>query len=269
MRSIGFTVGCNSQASDTKLDEGKTCAGFGQASTLHEMFIALLNRAFDRFGYEIKRKLKSGDQAAFKLYSYKTNDGSFDYEKYRRIQEEGNIRKIKTVWVLEENVAFLSKHLRNRLSHIKFGLCHGTRRGKEQEWFRKYLGCEVIGTEISKTAEEFPHTIQWDFHDVKPEWLDAVDFIYSNSFDHSHDPKKCLNAWMSCLRKGGLCILEHSSENEARATSELDPFGADIILMPYLITKWAGGKYAVRELLPAPAKNNMSTFVNFIVIEKY
>lgn len=42
--------------------------------------------------------------------------------------------------------------------------------------------------------------------------IDATDFVYSNSFDHSYDPEKCLNAWMSCLKKGGICILEHTSQ---------------------------------------------------------
>ena len=77
---------------------------------------------------------------------------------------------------------------------VEFGICHGTRRGKEQEWFRKYLGCGVIGTEISDTVEQFPHTIEWDFHETKAEWINSADFIYSNSLDHSYDPKKCLTA---------------------------------------------------------------------------
>jgi hypothetical protein len=113
----------------------------------------------------------------------------------------------------------------------------------------------VIGTEISDTATQFPHTIQWDFHETKPEWIDAVDFIYSNSFDHSYDPQRCLNAWMSCLKKGGLCILEHSSDNSPAITSTLDPFRADLIVMPYLITTWGEGRYCVRQLIKAPHRN--------------
>ena len=41
----------------------------------------------------------------------------------------------------------------------------------------------------------------------------------------TRDPEKCLNSWMSCLRPGGLCIIEHSSRHEAQAANELDPFG--------------------------------------------
>lgn len=203
------------------------------------------------------------------LYKYLKKDGSFDYEKYRQIQTEGNIWKIENVRVLEENIAFLSDYIENKIGTPRFGICHGTRRGKEQEWFRKYLGCEVIGTEISYSAEQFPYTIHWDFHETKPEWIEAVDFIYSNSFDHSYDPEMCLDAWMSCIRTGGLCIIEHSSLHGPSGASELDPFGADITLMPYLITTWGKGKYGVRELLEAPKLHENLRYLYFVVIQKF
>jgi hypothetical protein len=168
--------------------------------------------------------------------------------------------------VLEENVAFLSEYIKRTIPDVEFGLCHGSRRGKEQEWFRKYLGCEVIGTEISATGEAFPHTLCWDFHQVKPEWLDAVDFIYSNSLDHSYDPQACLNAWMSCVKRGGLCFLEHSSSHE-RAT-ELDPFGADFSVMPYLILTWGKGRFCVRELLEARARPEGLRYLRCLVVQR-
>lgn len=222
-------------------------------------------------GYEIRRIPNHKEEVpGFRLYSYLKADGSFDYERYRQIQIEGNKRKIERVWAFEENIAFLSDYIKDAIGVPRFGICHGTRRGKEQEWFRKYLGSEVIGTEISETAGQFPHTIQWDFHEVKPEWLDSVDFIYSNSFDHSYDPAKCLNAWMSCVRRGGLCILEHPSYRHGPSDlqAELDPFGADIVLMSYLITKWAQGKYAVHELLETPRKYDKAKSSHFIVIRR-
>ena len=206
----------------------------------------------------------------FILHNYAKKDGSFDYEKYRQIQIAGNKRKLENVWVIEENIAYLSDYIKTMIGLPRFGICHGTRRGNEQVWFRKYLkDCEVIGTEISDTAENFPHTIQWDFHETKPEWIDSVDFIYSNSFDHSYNPEKCLNAWMSCVRKGGFCFIEHSSLDEPEGASLLDPFGADLLLMPYLITTWGKGKYGVREILTAPVKSVEVSFLSFIVIQRF
>lgn len=237
---------------------------------LLERFKKNLNTFLSRFGFEIRRVLKDKQESGgFVLYRYLKEDGSFDYEQYRKVQVAGNKNKIGYVAVVEENVAFLSEYIKNRIPTPQFGICHGTRRGKEQEWFRKYLGCEVIGTEISDTAETFPHTIQWDFHDTKPEWIDAVDFIYSNSFDHSFDPEQCLTAWTRCLKKEGLCILEHGSFHEPEAADGLDPFGANLSLMPYLITTWGRGKFGVREILSAPAKSEGQSRVDFIVIQRF
>src|SRR5262249_31734586 len=145
------------------------------------------------------------------LHRYTRLDGTFDYERYKTLQQNANKDNIEKAWAREPNIEYLAHYIKRVIGQPKFGICHGTRRGVEQAWFRKHLNCEVIGTEISETASQFPNTIQWDFHEVKPEWRDAVDFIYSNSFDHSYDPEKCLNAWMSCVRPGGLCFIEHSS----------------------------------------------------------
>ncbi len=148
---------------------------------------------------------------AYTLYRYHDGEGKFNYARYKKVQIAGNKKKLHMVWALEENIRYLTEWIRKNVGQPQFGLCHGTRRWVEQSWFREMLGCDVIGTEISETAKNFPYTIQWDFPDVREEWRLACDFIYSNAFDHTYDPKKCLNAWMACLRRGGVCIIEHSS----------------------------------------------------------
>ncbi len=205
----------------------------------------------------------------YALFSYVDERGNFDYEKYRKIQEDGNKRKLDRVWALEDNIKFLAQFVQTKVPSPKFGLCHGTRRGLEQKWFSDALGCEVIGTEISETAKDFPNTIQWDFHNVKPEWINNVDFIYSNSFDHSYDPEKCLNAWMSCIKPGGVCILEHSAEHATKGASMLDPFGAELVQMPYLITKWGKGNFACSDILKAPVTGHDAIDLHFIVVRKF
>lgn len=231
------------------------------------MFKKMIKALFNNLGYEI-RKIRPGvdTKNGFEIYRYYKPDGTFNYEKYKQIQIAGNRRKIDTVWVLEENILFLSDYIKKTIGKVKFGICHGTRRGNEQEWFRKYLSCDVIGTEISDTAEQFPHTIQWDFHEIKSEWIDAVDFIYSNSFDHSYDPEKCLKAWMSCVKKSGICILEHTSGHES--ATELDPFGAHISQMPNIILTWGNGKFYVREILEAPSSMDLLKYIRYIIIQR-
>lgn len=192
------------------------------------------------------------------IYKYK------NYEEYKQAQIAGNLRKINCSWVAENNIQLLADYIKNTIPEAKFGICHGTRRGEEQALFRKLLNIEVIGTEISHTATQFPHTIEWDFHDVKDEWINNVDFIYSNSFDHSYDPQKCLDAWMSCIKKNGICILEWT-EGHIQST-KTDPFGGTIDTYKKLINK----KYQIKEILQGgtTGKDKDYTALFFIITHK-
>ncbi|WBU59191.1 hypothetical protein [Paracoccus albus] len=163
----------------------------------------------------------------YKLATYISN-GEFSYEKYKEIQTIGNKAKIENQWVGEKHIKILAKHLCDRHpGPIKYGVCHGTRRGKEQEWFGKHIGgdADVFGTEISDTATDFPRTVQWDFHDIKPEWLGHFDFIYSNSWDHTYDPKLLFTTWASCLNKNGWLLIDHGWNYEPGRVDLLDAFG--------------------------------------------
>jgi hypothetical protein len=229
----------------------------------------LLNRLLRKTGYEITKLRPSSDGGSlYFLHSFRKSDGTFDAERYRRVQQQGNEGKIHKTWVIEGNIEFLAGYLRQTLGEVRFGICHGTRRGNEQKWFRQYLGCDVIGTEISESAREFPHTIQWDFHDENPEWLGKADFVYSNSFDHTHDPDACLNTWVRSLRPGGLCILEHSSFHAPDRASEMDPFGVELEVLPYLIATWGQDRFFLRRILPAPHRDPKLRSLVFLVIQR-
>lgn len=199
----------------------------------------------------------------FTLYKYFNNKGEFDYESYKAIQIAGNKRKIRKTWVYKDNIIFLSDYIISKMRRVEFGICHGTRRGNEQKWFKEYLNCDVLGTEISDTAKNFPNTIQWDFHEIKTEWLGSADFIYSNSLDHSYDPEKCINAWMKCLKPNGICILEHGSGHEK--STRLDPFGAKSFVLPYLILKWGKGKFCVQDIVSSPYHKKRTCTQSFII----
>ena len=222
----------------------------------------MFNRLIAGSGYQIAKKTSgSGSYYDYALHVYKNEDGNFDYSRYRKIQQKGNLQKIQQTWATEENIQFLADYIRAEIGTPTFGICHGTRRGEEQAWFRKCLSCEVIGTEISDTAKDFPHTVQWDFHAENPEWSSRADFVYSNSLDHSYDPETCLNTWIKSLRIGGLCILEHDHHyHSPKAQNELDPFGVDIVVMAYLIAVWGKDRFFLKELIDAP-QGNMRRFL--------
>ena len=153
------------------------------------------------------------------LYKFKNK------EEYKDIQEKGNIRKLDCVFVNKSVINAISKYIIEHIKKPSFGICHGTRRGVEQELLSKETGAHVIGTEISSTATQFPNTIQWDFHEIKDEWINSTDFIYSNSIDHSYDPEMALSQWLKCLNKNGLCFIEYTRFN--KQFTKLDCFSAN------------------------------------------
>lgn len=237
-----------------------------------KLFIKYTRRKFHSVFYRTKNKLHfSKDNSSYKLISYIDEQGNFDYEKYRGIQTAGNHKKIDVVWVSEENIRFISKWLKKNVPMITMGVCHGVRNGAEQKYFKKYLGeVNIIGTEISDTATQYSDTIQWDFHEVNPEFSKKADFVYSNSFDHSYNPAKALNAWLDALKPNyeSVCIIEHSSGHTVDAVTELDPFGASLEAMPTLVKEWTNGKYEVRDILQAPDIRVSLTDDRFIIIGK-
>lgn len=162
-----------------------------------------------------------------KIYDYDS------YEDYKKSQIDANVRKINNSYVDPNSLHFLLNYLVNELTiNPKLILCHGTRRGLEQQYIIDFFKSiksspEVIGTEISHTATKYPNTIQWDFHDVKEEWIESTDIIYSNSFDHSYKPIECLDSWMSCLSDNGVCVLEYSKECDTKSGA-IDSFGATL-----------------------------------------
>ena len=140
-------------------------------------------------------------------------DGEFDHAAYRKTQE--GLNKIKISKGLVHPKRFNEKHglvryIKKNISPLKFGICHGTRTGEEQESLSESIGIPVLGTEISSNAVEFPNTIQWDFHEIKEEWVDGVSFIYTNSLDHSYDPHRAIGNWMKCLHESGRIFLDVS-----------------------------------------------------------
>lgn len=184
-----------------------------------------------------------------KLYKFRDADGAFDYERYKAIQTAANKAKLEAVFAVEENIRHLARRILEIRGACTFGICHGTRKGLEQAWFSDALDCPVLGTEISDTAALFPNTIQWDFHELKDEWIGQADFVYSNSWDHAYDPKTCFDHWVQCLKPGGLMLLDHTSRHLPDTVNPVDPFGASIDELLRLLDTWGGETYRVLEVV--------------------
>lgn len=164
-------------------------------------------------------------------YLHKYNN----YDEYVNIQTKGNYDKIDNIWVNDTTIEKISEYMKFK-TNIYSILCHGTRNGKELQYFQKYLKpINIIGTEISTSAIKFNNTIQWDFHNTKPEWISFFDIIYSNSLDHSYKPIDCIQHWLSCLNDNGYLFIEWTLGHNYDKTTELDPFGATINVMENIL----------------------------------
>jgi hypothetical protein len=209
-----------------------------------------------------RRSPRSG-RPGFVIHEYAS------YAEYRETQIFHNKRKLDQVWADENALSLVADRIRSdRPEGPLFGLCHGSRNGFEQAFLRQRLGdgAEVIGTDISDTATDFPHSVQWDFHDFRAEWDGRCDFVYTNSLDQSWKPEAAVRLWVSQLKPGGLLFIEHSRAHGPSHASEMDPFGADPEVMPYLLVTWLGMDVCM-EIMEA-AKLNKSFMVWLFVLRR-
>lgn len=179
------------------------------------------------------------------------------YDEYRDLQIHHNKRKLDNVWADEETLGRIAKDLAVRSLTGK-GICHGARNGFEVEWFRKNTPCDVIGTDISETATQFPNMVVWDFQDENPDWADQFDMIYTNSLDQAMDPARALASWTKQLSPDGCIYVEHTLAHSAGGASEMDPFGAHPLAMPYLFFTWGKENYALADIFELERKANFN-----------
>ena len=144
------------------------------------------------------------------------------YEEYVKAQERGNKQKLYSHSGTGPEVI---AEIRKRVPSALNVLCHGTRGGQEQQFFKQqYPLAYVVGSEISSTAKEIPDTVQWDFSKVKKDWINCFDIIYSNSFDHSICPEETIDVWMNQLNDTGSLILEmHIADRPGWEPNATDP----------------------------------------------
>jgi len=193
-------------------------------------------------------------------------NGGFCYDTYRQIQELGNKQLLSIQWVPRPHIFMISERIKADQGAVSFGLCHGSRRGLEQEWFRrKFPAANVIGTEISDTATTFPNTIKWDFHQVKPEWIGTTDFIYSNSWTHTYDPAMMFPIWACCLKPGGRMYLDHSKDQNADVSAP-DAFGARLDALITYLDQVCSSYGQVIDVMPG-AKQKKSDQINVVIFE--
>ena len=152
-----------------------------------------------------------------KIHNYK------DYDEYVKWQIQTNKEKKGWIYVKPATINQIAKNK----PFAATILCHGTRAAGEQTFFKKHFpNAEIIGTEISDNATEYPMTIQHDFNVQKPEWVGKFDIIYSNAIDHSIDPKATLSTWRDQLSQTGRLYVEYCQNQSIPGGNVNDPLDA-------------------------------------------
>ena len=221
----------------------------------------LINKTLIKFGYRIS-KINTSDRL-FKIYKYK------NYDEYKDTQIFFNKQKINKVWADEDTLKIISNFLKENIKSEKIkGLCHGSRNGFEQKCFINEIpNAEVIGTDISETANDYDNSIVHDFHDEKKDWIENFDFVYSNSLDQSYDPEKALNTWINQVKKDRYVIIEHSDQHGVISSGKMDPFGVEANFFPYLLTEWFGHKISLK-IIKSIKKNKNDAPVYLFIMKK-
>jgi hypothetical protein len=208
-----------------------------------QVSLAELAKALEPLGLIIVNKEALEKQTAdVVLYEYAS------YDEYRQTQIAFNKLKIDKVWADEETLRLLAHRVQKEfpVPRTLKALCHGTRNGFEQNFLAQILNVDIVGTDISETALDFPRSVQWDFHDQNLAWIGIHDFVYSNSLDQSWKPKNACQTWLDQLRQGGLLILEHTPAGHSPAAAgKMDPFGAKPSYMPFLLASWFGHQISI------------------------
>ena len=195
-------------------------------------------------------ELRVDERTESKLVRYE-KDGRFDFDLYRKVQNQANAEMLDYAWVSEENVRHLARLLKVYNPDAHFGLCHGAKHGREAAWFQEEYGgsLRVLGTDIADSAQQFENVVQWDFHEINPKWHGVCDFVYSNSWDHAYDPAKAFAAWADSLKPGGILLLDWSNAHGPEGVSVIDPYGATLGSLAENLVRAAPGLLGVCRII--------------------
>lgn len=158
-----------------------------------------------------------------KVYKHK------NYEEYLNIQKKhvkNHISKVKKKIDIGnikiddfDNIGWIKTKDLNRLyfylnKYIDMGnidkmICHGVRCGYESKYFMDKIGVDkVYSTDLSDVfLFDKRNFYKQDFDELPVEWIDKFDVLYSNSIDHSRQPKITLKNWSLQVKEGGILAL--------------------------------------------------------------
>lgn len=154
-----------------------------------------------------------------KLYKFESYNDYIDAQKNTTDKKYGRL-----VYVRENIINGIYQEFKNK--KINSILCHGTRSGEEQKYFKKYFNCYVMGSELSEKAESADMTTIWDFNKENKDWVGNFDLVYTNALDHCINPTETLGIWKDQLTKDGNLLIEWSDSQNNMGVVPSDPLNA-------------------------------------------
>tara|TARA_B110001452_G_scaffold236378_1_gene215623 strand:+ start:154 stop:903 length:750 start_codon:yes stop_codon:yes gene_type:complete len=175
--------------------------------------------------FEAAKAVKDGDDETYRAYVESQR------KKTDTVSGLASGQQAHLQWTTQVQIQSVTTILRARVKQERvkgFGLCHGSRSGREAVWFRAaWPGEQVWGTEISPVAASTaPWTMPWDYHHARPEWRGQADFVYSNALDHSFNASLAVSRWLEQTHDAGAVVIHWSGTHYHAVTNEVDRFGA-------------------------------------------
>jgi len=218
----------------------------------------IINKLLGYFNLKlVNKRISEIQNSDFYLHQYSS------YQDYEKVQVKHNIRKINSVWADENSLNFIIDCFKDTNDKIK-GICHGSRNGFEQNFFNKMKSFDVIGTDISPTANDYENSVVWDFHKVNNDWVANFDFVYTNSLDQSFKPSQAIETWLNQLKPNGYLFIEHSEDHGPRSAGEMDPFGVKPTVFCHILVGWFGNQISFDYAKIIKSNNNQPTYIFLI-----
>ncbi|MEL6267786.1 MAG: class I SAM-dependent methyltransferase [Pseudomonadota bacterium] len=211
----------------------------------------LLLKALKSTAKRLGMQVIPADRGQVYLHTYEGG-----YDAYRARQIDANRQKLDRIWADDTTMDHVAGIARRAPVPPQRVLCHGSRNGWEVAALARRLRCAVTGTDISPTAAEFDGMVEWDFHEPNPDWTGQFDLVYSNSLDQAFDPRRAIGTWVDQLAPHGRFVIDHSVEHDVTHTSDMDPFGANPMAMPYLLFQWGRGRWRLDDIVEIERKAN-------------
>ena len=121
------------------------------SKTITDFFLKFFFRSKHYFILDLG---KGSNQKLYSLHNYKN---PLDYLRNQMVKTEKKISQgYDRSWCTEDTISKISDYLVSKGGKKNYkGICHGTRIGKEVEWFNRCLpsGSHVFGTDIEPSAK--------------------------------------------------------------------------------------------------------------------